>query len=446
MIFFTRRFYIMEKDNTNQDDTGTHAQRDRFYHENGYSKIAVSSLGFPLDVIVPELMEKKQGANQFSIYCIITENDIEYLSTIGIQHVYVLKNTKIPILLSKTKTNATQAQNEKKASTEVQHKSDPARMKPTSLADELLKSHAFYKKSFLKIRDSLDMTRSQGILPIEEINLVVNDITESVSRNPNALLCMRGLQRADEYTYYHSINVSILASIFAKFLGYSQEEVWKIGYAGMLHDIGKQKIPLDVLNAPRKLTDQEFEILKLHPELTLSILDKAKDLPDGVLEAATGHHEKYDGSGYPHGLKGDQIHPYAAIVSLADVYDALTSDRSYKRAFPQNKTAAIIYSQRGTSFSADMVDSFIRCFGVYPIGSLLRLSNGKYAIVYENNSEGLLHPKVLQLTSDLDKFMPQNVHPIDLSKFKDEIKILSCENINNHKINLQKILANFKGF
>lgn len=418
---------------------------DKLYAENGYYMLPLSKLSYPMDVLVPELIGEGKDANHFEFYCIQSEEDIEHLYSINVKHVWMLRNAKIPATpLNSSKIAKARAS---------EHDTIVVERAPQTLAtsgkiplnEEIERNNSFYKKSYEKARKNFDTIRQYGVLPIEEMSLVVDEITSSVSRNPGALLCLRGLQSADEYTYYHSINVSLLATVFAQHLGYSQDEIWRIGFAGMLHDIGKQKIPLELLNAPRKLSDKEFGVLKRHPQFALEILESVKNLGSGIIEAITGHHEKFDGSGYPHGLKGSEIHPFAAILSLVDVYDALTSERPYKKAFPQSKTAAIIYSQKDTSFSTEMVNSFISCFGVYPIGSLVRLSNGEFAVVYEHNTDDLLKPKILQLGRSFDQFLPQNAKAIDLRYVKDELKILSCEGMHDDLVNLPNIIMHFGG-
>lgn len=433
----------MEKLNNTVHNNTTNSDLDRIYAENGYTMLPLSKLSYPMDVLVPELIEGKNDGNHFDFYCILNEEDIEYLYAINVKHVWVGRDTEIPAIPNSSSRIGESPVSEQSMPVPENNENTVPTKHTVPLDEEVSRNHSFYKQSFENARKNLDIIRQHGVLPVEEMGLMVDEITSSVSRNPGALLCLRGLQSADEYTYYHSINVCLLATVFAQFLGYSQEEIWRISFAGMLHDIGKQKIPLELLNAPRKLSDKEFGVLKQHPQFAGEILDSVKNLGEGILDAIVGHHEKFDGSGYPHGLKGKNIHPFAAILSLVDVYDALTSERPYKKAFPQSKTAAIIYSQKNTSFSSELVNNFISCFGVYPIGSLVRLSNGECAVVYEHNTDDLLNPKVLQLGRSFDQFLPQNAKALDLRKVKDRIKIASYEGTRDELVELPNILNNF---
>jgi len=434
----------MEKSKTGQKEVEKVASfaSDSLYSAHGYYKVHISELYFPMEILVPELIKKDSDDGDFATYSLNTKKDLVYLHSLKIEYAWILTDAVIPKNPDGSAAIAKAAGGKFKSRAPAS-KIDSNNAAYEPLSKELARSKTFFKQSYKQIRLVLDSIRQNSELIMDEVTLVVDDITSSVARNPNALLCMRGLQNADEYTYFHSINVSILASIFAQYLGYSAEEIRRISLAGILHDIGKQKIPLSVLNATRKLTDKEFEIMKLHPQLARKILNNGEGLPEGVIEAVSCHHEKFDGTGYPYGLKGDAIHPYAMILSLADVYDALTSERPYKSAFNQNQSAAIIYTQKNTSFSAEMVNKFIQCFGVYPIGALVLLSNNRLAIVYENNSDDLLHPKILQLSGSFDRFAPTRINPIDLREVKDTLRIVSCEETKELTLDLQKILQNF---
>jgi HD-GYP domain-containing protein (c-di-GMP phosphodiesterase class II) len=311
----------------------------------------------------------------------------------------------------------------------------------TRLLDkEIEKSKLFYTHSLGIVKASLDEVRFTGNITISNMTKIVDEIITSITQHPTALLCMRGLQNSAEYTYHHSVNVALLSCIFAQFLEYSQEEIREIGLAGLLCGIGKQRIPLEILNAPRKLSALEFEIIKSHPIYAENLLKNTPNISENVIKAVTALHEKHDGTGYPKRLKGDEIHPYSVILSLADVYDALISERAYKKAFPQNKTAAMIYSQKDTCFKPDMVDLFICCFGVYPIGTLVKIDENKFAIVYENNRDDLLFPKVLEITKKEDKYVLASMDTLDLKQHKDTYKISICDDLKGENISLKELL------
>lgn len=384
------------------------------YTSKGYKNIPTHLLQVPMQVIVPELFGTPLTSGQFAFYLINNANDIEILRQLDISSVWVHQ------------TNITSA------------------MMDHFLKEEIAASAEFFESSFRIAKRTLDNIRKTGTVDLLGINTIVDNITASVAKHPGALLCMRSLESSSEYTYYHSINVSLLSCIFAQFLGYTSQKIREVTLAGLLHDIGKQRIPVEILNAPRKLSTLEFDIMKSHPLLSKQLLDTKHDIPNEVFDGILSHHEKFDGTGYPRGLKKDEIPPYAVILSLADVYDALTSERAYKQAFPQNKTAAMIYSQKGTSFAPDMVELFICCFGVYPIGTFVKLTEEKYGIVYENNKDDLLFPKVIEIIKENGKYRFNNMNVIDLRKFKFQYKISVCENLKTENIDLNELLALFK--
>ncbi len=312
----------------------------------------------------------------------------------------------------------------------------------SALKDELVRMRMFHDWSFTAVRSALDSIRQNGEVPVQELNCVVNAVVDSVERNPCALLCMKGLQDAELYTCFHSINVATIAVVFGHFLGYSSQQLQEIGQAGILHDIGKQRIPQEVLNAPRRLTSKEFDLVKKHPVLGYELLRSDDRISEKVKMAVLQHHETQDGTGYPLGIEGEKLSEYASMLSLADVYDALTSNRPYKRAFPQNKTAAMLYKMGGTVFSADLAGQFIRCFGVYPVGSLVCLNDGNYGIVCENHTDDLLRPKVLLLVRSLGRFLFSRPREMDLREEKD-CTIVSCEDVQKYKLDVQMVFQNF---
>lgn len=409
-------------------------EAEGLFSSHGYRKVHVSELYYPMDILIPEFMDQNANIKDYTIYKLANKDNLARLYTHNIEYAWVLKTDIMP-------KNQSNDLDFSEITEPIATKIKIVEHKPLSV--ELEKNKTFFKKSHKQVQVALDSLRKNGVLPMEEIKEVVHNITTAVAQNPSTLLCLRSLQSADEYTYFHSINVSLYASVFAKFLGYKAQEVWEISYAGILHDIGKQRIPLSVLNAPRKLSEDEFKLMQLHPALAHDMLKNENDLTDSLMHAVSCHHEKFDGSGYPYGIKGSEIHPHATIVALADIYDALTSERPYKQAFTQNKTASIIYSQRGISFSTEMTDKFICCFGVYPIGTLVRLNNNEFAIVYENNVSDLLHPKVIQLSRKFGKLIPCGTKSIDLRHTKGSIEIVSCEDSKAHHFNLQEVFLSF---
>ncbi|SOB59385.1 Metal-dependent phosphohydrolase HD sub domain protein [Pseudodesulfovibrio profundus] len=271
----------------------------------------------------------------------------------------------------------------------------------------------------------------------------VDQIVDSAIQNPDTLLCLSKLSHFDEYTYTHSINVSAIAVVFGEYLGLGRNELLDLGMAGMFHDLGKTVVSERIINKRGRLSHAEFEEIKRHPGYGYEILHKQGDIPIPIMEAVHDHHEKFNGSGYPGHLTRNNTSALARIISLADVYDALTSDRSYKDAMLPNKALAIMYGMRDQDFDTVEVQSFIKCLGIFPSGSLVKLNSGYYAIVYEANPAQPLQPKV-KIILDPD------MHPIpsklvDLavrhSDSTNRLEIVECADPAVYRINLKPYLT-----
>ena len=213
-------------------------------------------------------------------------------------------------------------------------------------------------------------------------------LVESVDRNPDALLCLSKIREKDDYLLEHSLNVAILLANFGKFLGMSEEEVQDLSYAGFLHDLGKIKIPDEILHKPGRLTDSEMEIMKEHVNYGVDYLKETEIAPP-LIQAISEHHERLDGLGYPAGTKGDDISQAGRMLAIADMYDALTADRVYKSGMSSQKAFSILMNDAPSRLDQYLVQQFIKCLGVYPVGSLVLLSNERLAMVIEQKKSPL---------------------------------------------------------
>jgi len=221
---------------------------------------------------------------------------------------------------------------------------------------------------------------------------LVEEISHSVSRNPGALISLARLKTADDYTYMHSVAVCALMIALAKQLGLDEAQTRSAGIAGLLHDLGKAVMPMDVLNKPGKLTDAEFAIIKGHPEEGHRMLLAGSGVDPVALDVVLHHHEKTDGSGYPKQLKGAEISLFAKMGAVCDVYDAITSNRPYKAGWDPAESMRHMAEWTAGHFDPAIFQAFVKSLGIYPIGSLVRLKSGRIGVVVDQAEKSLLTP------------------------------------------------------
>lgn len=231
----------------------------------------------------------------------------------------------------------------------------------------------------------------------EAADNVANELMSAIFDNDAVAVDIGMLKVSDEYTFKHSVDVATMAMIIGRKYGLKENEIREIGISGLLHDVGKSKIPNEVLNKPGRLTDEEFALMKQHSLFGFDILKKKNKFPDSIMRGVLQHHEKINGRGYPLGVAADKIHTYAKIIAVADVYDALVTERPYKKGFPKSEAVEMLMAMTGELDIAAM-NSFLETLILYPVDSIVQLSNGEKAKVVEN-SINAMRPKVVGLQS-----------------------------------------------
>ncbi len=266
--------------------------------------------------------------------------------------------------------------------------------KEVPLKEELVRAVAIKKEAKQTITNIMDDVRFVKQIRTEQVENVVEKMVDSIFRNHDALVSLGRIRKVDEYTYVHSMAVSILMISFGRHLGLDQGQLMDVGIGAMLHDIGKTKVPPEILKKREPLTDEELDIVRGHVNHSRALLEETEGLTETAKMLAAQHHERVDGTGYPEGLGEDEIHQYGKMVAITDVYDAMTSKRCYQSRNEPTQVLRKLYEWSGTLFDRELVQQFVRCIGIYPVGSLVHLEQQMLGVVINHGVESLLKPLV----------------------------------------------------
>lgn len=297
----------------------------------------------------------------------------------------------------------------------VSNNDKPAR---TSAADEGARAAVLFREATSIIKNMMEDARMGKQVDVQGLNPLAERMVQSTFRNAHALSGITRIKTKDEYTFMHCVSVAGLMTTFAVEMGLDEELVHQVAIGGMVHDIGKTLVPDAVLNKPGKLEKDEFVVMKRHVDHSGDLLKEHLGLSQAAVDVAMMHHERMDGSGYPLGLKGDEISLIGQMSAIVDVYDALTSVRIYKDAWEPSVTLKKLLEWSPHYFNRDLVQRFIKCLGIYPLSSLVELASGRVGFVIEQGTE-MLRPK-LRIIYDAKRKCYNRVTALDLAKEKQD--------------------------
>lgn len=298
---------------------------------------------------------------------------------------------------------------------------DPEEENISLVAKSVIEKTRVEDRAKVRLTESVKKRVSEGIQYLynntetqdfaDTTNQITRELMRAISDNDAIAVDISTLKISDEYTFKHSVDVATMAMIVANQHGLNEKEVYEIGIAGLLHDLGKSKIPNEILNKPGRLNDEEFAIMKQHSVYGYEILKEKKDYSPAILLGVLQHHEKMNGTGYPMGATADKMHLFGRILSVVDIYDALVTERVYKKAFSQRDAIEMIMSMT-QELDLDVMKSFLESMILYPVDTIVQLSNGEKAKVVQNNPGYILRPRVVGIESgkiyDLGKDMRCN--------------------------------------
>jgi len=390
-------------------------------------KIGVEHLcvGMHLEELCGSWMEHPFWRTKFVIK---DQKDIRLIIESGISEVWidVDKGLDIPSAASKEQVEARVDADLMETAAATGTPVQGASPKQAPMAEEVKRAARICANAKGAVVSMFHEVRMGKAVSAEAAGELVDEIACSVARNPGALISLARLKTADDYTYMHSVAVCALMVVLARQLGLDDTQTRDAGMAGLLHDLGKALMPMEVLNKPGKLTDEEFRIIKSHPEEGHRLLLEGGTAGATVLDVCLHHHEKIDGSGYPHRLKGEEISMFARMGAVCDVYDAITSNRPYKSGWDPADSIRKMTEWTNGHFDGRIFQAFVKSIGIYPVGSLVRLSSGRLGVVAEQSEKSLLTPRIKVFFSTKSMaYIPPEL--IDLARPNISEKIVARE-------------------
>lgn len=380
-------------------------------------RVEDARLGMYLHEICGSWMEHPFWKKSFKL---TDPKDMQTLRTCGVQELWIDTNKGLDVEGNAASTTKKEEEQKIQAALKQAASESHKPVKRISMQQEVQRARAILAEGKTAVTSMFGEIRMGNAINVSNVGPLVDEISNSIARNPEAFLNLARLKNADDYTYLHSVAVSGLMIALGKQLGLDGQDLKDAGVAGLMHDVGKALIPNEILNKPGKLTDEEFAIIKDHPRKGWEVLNVAKGANNMALDVCLHHHERVDGTGYPERISGEKLTLFARMGAVCDVYDALTSNRCYKNGWEPAETIRKMAEWQEGHFDKTVFHAFVKTIGIYPSGTLVRLKSGRLAIVVEQSDKSLLTPvvKAFFSTKSNEPFLPEL---IDLSKSQESI-------------------------
>ncbi|MBN7770183.1 HD-GYP domain-containing protein [Marinobacter daepoensis] len=379
---------------------------------------------------IPHNTQRRKGV-------IRREETIEKIRRMGVQHVYIDVSRGFD---SEDAEPATEVDRRNQEALQQAGAQKPGFNPKVPLDEEIVVAQQVHSQAQNLVGSFMNHVKIGGAIDVAPIHKLADELQNSVLRNANALSCLGRIREKDNYLLEHSVNLSVLMSLFGHYRKLPQDILHQTIVGALLHDIGKILTPDDILHKPGRLSPEEFEVMKLHARHSRDILANTEGIGEITVITAAQHHEKLDGSGYPEGLKGDEITVYGRMVAITDVYDAITADRVYHKGMTPTQGLKKLLEWSGDHLDPALVREFIRCVGLYPVGSLVLLESGKLGVVVATNESDQRLP-VVRVMYHTRFRMPIPVKTIDLARPGNQDRIAQAVDPEQYRVDVRKFMV-----